>query len=130
MKLSALGAALLAACATAACTTAATPVKRIGLCGTLPPVRVIARSAFYWDVDFRDARETKLFTVEGLKTNQRRTFCAYPGMGESYILDPVVGGYGSVVQTNQEPQPGGTLLLSIGSQLQISFADVLGPDPE
>lgn len=128
MKLSPIGAGLLlVACATVP--REAPTVKRTK-CGTAEPVHVIARSAFFFDVDVRDQNGERLFTLEGLKTDQQKTFCAKPGRGTHFILDPIGGGPGFVVDGLSEPVAGGTVLIALGSLLRISFVDVVGPAPE
>ena len=110
---------LLAACATNGAPTT-------GPCGNSAPVEAIVDSNQFADVVVRDAEGRRLFLAPGHAVT-RRHFCAYAGMPARFMLDPVGGGMGYVIDGGTDPTPGSTLLLTIGSELRISFAFVVPP---
>jgi hypothetical protein len=121
MKLSALGAALLAGCVSGG--------ARTGPCGAARPVDVIVDSNQFADVTIRDAEGKRLGMAYGHRISRFR-FCAYSGMPARFILDPLAGELGYIVDGGMDPQPGSTVLITLGSELRISFAAVIPPEPE
>lgn len=118
----AIGVLLFAACAPR--TEAIGPKQ--GPCGGSAPVQVIVDSNQFADVVIRDAGGRRLGLATGHSLTRFR-FCAYSGMPARFILDPVGGGMGYVLDGGMGPTPGSTVLLTLGSELRISFAAVIPP---
>lgn len=117
MKLSALGALLLAGCASSG---------QSGMCGAAAPVEVVVDSNQFADVVIRDAEGRRLGTAYGNRVSRFR-FCSYGGMVGRFMLDPIGGAMGYVLDGGMSPTPGSVVLMSLGSNLRISFAQVVPP---
>lgn len=118
MKLSALGALIVSACATAPHTS--------NVCGNAAPVDVIVDSNQFADVVIRDADGNRLGIAPGHHVSRFR-FCAHAGMAARFILDPIGGGMGYLIDGGMDPVPGSTVIMQLGSELRISFATVVPP---
>lgn len=91
-------------------------------------VSVIVDSNHYWDVAIREARtERRLGTAYGL-TVSRFSYCLQSYDSSSFLLDPLAGPLSWIVEGNAVPESGGVVLMSIGSELRISFVQVVPPE--
>lgn len=89
-------------------------------------VDVIVDSNHWLDVVVRDEDAVRLGVAEGLKVT-RFGYCLGGQTSATFILDPVGGGLGHVVEGGVKPVAGATVLMSLGSNLRISFATVVNP---
>lgn len=117
MKLSALGSALLAACATG--------VGSHGMCGGRAPIEMTVDSDHYNDTVIRDANGNRLGVAPGHAVTHWRYCYQYP-IAAVFILDPIsekpyrVGTEGTL-------EPGSSVGIRIGSDIAISFVTVTPP---
>lgn len=110
---------LLASCA---------PSPHGTVCGVSAPVDVIVDSNQFADVVVRDADGRRLGMAVGKQVTRFR-FCSYDGMAPRFILDPIGGSMGYILDATMSPIPGSVVLMTFGSELRISFAAVILPTP-
>lgn len=97
-----------------------------GPCGGMP-VSVLVDSNHFFDVTIREARTGRRLGVARGLTKTRFTYCAYPSDSPVFVLDPLAGPFGFDLVANVAPEPGAVVVMSLGSQLQISFVEVVPP---
>lgn len=95
-------------------------------CGNQPPVRVLIDSGHFADVWVRDADGSRIGFAPGLRVSEFK-WCLTRPMEPRFILDPVAGEFGQIIQAETMIVPGSTVIMTLGSELRISFARVLSP---
>lgn len=96
------------------------------LCGSSEPVTVLVDSDNFYDVIIRDYMGGRLGMAYSHHVTQFK-FCSQASTPARFMLDPIGGSMGYLLQDATDVIPGATIIMKLGSELRISFMYVVLP---